>query len=73
MPKVGVALATIDVVTLVLGGAKHTPVSGSVWQRVIFNGRPALPVSALTVMFPVVPTFKLATTKTPVLPIPPGR
>lgn len=72
-PKVGVALATIDVVTLLLGGDRQTPVTESVWQRVIFNGKLALPVSALTVIVPETPTFKLATTKPPVLPMPPGR
>jgi hypothetical protein len=66
IPNVGVALASIVVVTLLAGGAKQAPVVGLVWQRERFTGRVAPPVSADAVIFPLAPTFTVATANTPV-------
>ena len=59
------------VVTVLLGGAKQAPVTVLVWHRVMLRDRLTVPVSALTVVVPVAPTFTLATAKKPV-PVVPG-
>lgn len=67
IPKVGVAFALIWVVTVGTGGPRQAPVVGVVWQSARLTGRLTPPVSAETVMRPPVPTFTVATAKTPVL------
>ncbi len=70
MPKVGVALALMLVVTgSVVGivGFVQAAVAGSVSQIVMLTGRMALPVSTEAVMVPFAPTFTVATANTPVL------
>src|SRR5262245_34229127 len=69
--NVGVALKLIATVTLLPGGCRHTPVTGSVWQMDRFAGSPAAPVLADPLMFTLIPTFTVATTKKPV-PLGPG-
>jgi hypothetical protein len=65
IPNVGVAWALICVVTLALGGATHAPVVGLVSHRDRLSGMLTPPVSALTVIAPPLPTFDVATAKTP--------
>src|SRR5262245_37654633 len=65
-PKVGVALAATDVVTLVDGGAMQAPVAGTVSQTNRLTGSVVLPVSATTITVPAAPTLTVATANTPV-------
>lgn len=69
-PKVGVALAAINVVTLGLSDEIHSPLTGLVWQRDTFSGKDASPVSTEAVMIPVVPTLTVATANTAVSLVP---
>ena len=71
MPKVGVALALMVVVTLLAGGAKHAPVVGLVAQIEMLTGSTAPPVSAVAVMLALTPKFAVATANAPV-PVVPG-
>jgi hypothetical protein len=50
MPKVGVALAAIVVVTVPAGVARHAPLVGSVWHSAKLTGKLAVPVLALAVI-----------------------
>src|SRR5580692_1390763 len=47
MPKVGVVLGWMSVVTLAAGGAMHAPVAGTVWQALNVTGSVAAPTLAL--------------------------
>src|SRR6516162_1842290 len=71
MPKVGVALALIVVVTLDAGGERHCPLVGSVWHSVIVSGKLADPVLAVPVIEALAPTLTVATAKAfdPVVPV----
>lgn len=63
MPKVGVALALIVVVTLEAIDEMHCPLVGSVWQRLTVSGRVTAPVVAVAVMEALAPTLTVATAK----------
>src|SRR5262249_36399605 len=69
--NVGVALASICVVTEGPGAALHCPVAGTVSQTLILTGKLAPPVSAEAVMEAPSPTLTVATAKNPV-PVLPG-
>src|SRR5437867_3405846 len=71
IPKVGVALAAITVVTLDPTEEVHAPDTGSVWQSRMVTGGLAVPVSADTVMLAPAPRFTVATANMPV-PVGPG-
>jgi hypothetical protein len=71
MPKVGVALAAIVVVTLAAGVARHAPVVELVWQTSNVTGRFAVPLLALAVIYAELPRLTAATAKSPV-PVAPG-
>ena len=71
MPKVGVALALICVVTLAPMAEIQAPVTGFVSHRKMLTGNAAAPVSADAVIVAVAPTFTVATAKAPV-PFVPG-
>src|SRR5262249_14311777 len=66
-PKVGVALASTAVVTLVVGAALHCALAGTVSHRKMLTGRFAAPVSAEAVTVPPAPTLTVATANTPVV------
>ena len=63
MPKVGVALALIVVVTLGAIDEMHCPLVGSVWQRLTVSGKVTAPVVAVAVMEALAPTLTVATAK----------
>jgi hypothetical protein len=63
MPKVGVALALIVVVTLEAIDEMHCPLVGSVWQRLTVSGKVTAPVVTVAVMEALVPTLTVATAK----------
>jgi hypothetical protein len=65
-PKVGVLPASIGVVTLLVGAARHIPVAGTVSQMDRTTGSVTPPVLAEAVIVPRVPTFTVATANTPV-------
>ena len=71
IPKVGVALALIVVVTLIAGDAKQAPVPGLVSQIKRFTGILAPPVSADAVILALTPELMVATANAPV-PFVPG-
>src|SRR5437867_1301805 len=71
MPNVGVALASIVVVTVAAAAPRHAPVVGLVWQRDSVTGSGTPPVSAEAVITPLAPTLTVATANTPV-PVAPG-
>ena len=71
IPKVGVALALICVITLGPIAEIHAPVPGFVSHSKRFTGNVAAPVSAEAVIVAVAPTFTVATEKAPV-PLVPG-
>src|ERR1700733_14516499 len=71
MPKVGVALGWMSVVTLGAGAARQAPLVGSVWQMSSVTGRLAAPVLAAAVIVASMPRFTVATANTPV-PVAPG-
>ena len=64
MPKVGVALALINVATLE-SGDKHAPVVGLVWQSDNAIVSVADPVSAVAVIVAEMPRLTVATAKAP--------
>src|SRR5271163_3616110 len=66
MPKVGVALAAIDVLTLAAGAARQAPLVGLVWQTESVTGSIAEPVFAAAVIVAAMPRLTVATTKSPV-------
>jgi hypothetical protein len=61
----GVANAFIWEITLGPVTEIHCPVTGLVWQRDMFTGKIAPPVSAEAIMLPFAPTFTVATAKAP--------
>ena len=63
MPNVGVASAVIVELTLFAGGNIQAPVPGFVSQMDKAIGNVASPVSAVTVISPLAPTFTVATAK----------
>ncbi len=63
IPKVGVALVLIVVLTRELRDEVHRPLVGSVWQRLIASGKVAEPVFAVAVIDAPAPTFTVATAK----------
>jgi hypothetical protein len=71
MAKVGIALASIVVVTLDPIDEMHWPLIGSVWQRLMLSGNVAAPVVAVAVIDALAPTFTVATAKAfePVVPL----
>ena len=71
MPKVGVALGWMSVVTLEPGAARQAPLWGLVWHTVSVTGRLAVPALALAVIIASIPRLTAATANTPV-PVAPG-
>jgi hypothetical protein len=66
MPKVGVKLAPIVVVTEGPVALMHMPLIGSVWHTARPIGRLAIPVLALAMIVDAAPTLSVATANTPV-------
>src|SRR5262249_35659099 len=65
MPNVGVAFASIGVVTLGPAVPWQMPVAGVVWQIETLSGKLTFPVSAEAVIIAPAPTFTVATANTP--------
>lgn len=70
MPKVGVALELIVVVTVAEGVCRHWPVCGLVWHKVMVTGRLAAPVLVATVIVSPEPRLSVATANSPLLGVP---
>src|ERR1700733_13902146 len=71
MPKVGVALGGMSIVTLGVGAVMQAPLVGLVWHIVSVTGRLAMPVLAAAVIVASTPRLTVATANTPV-PVAPG-